>query len=148
MHNYESELQSLFINTISGLKTSMKDTMKEKGILLSPLYFMVLKQIHDIGNCTAHHLAESTERDKGQITRLVHEVMDHGYVIKTPNPNDKRSQFLKLTDKGLECYQQLASADHAILAKMRADISDDDLQKFLGIGQKMLANLNAINHKP
>ena len=148
MLNYESELQSLFISTISGLKTSMKDIMKEKGLLLSPLYFMVLKQIHDIENCTAHHLAESTERDKGQITRLVHEVMDHGYVIKTPNPNDKRSQFLQLTDKGLECYQQLASADHAILAEMRADISDDDLQKFLGIGQKMLANLNAINNKP
>jgi DNA-binding MarR family transcriptional regulator len=148
MRNYELELQSLFINTVSGLKTSMKGTMKEKGLLLSPLYFMILKQIHDIENCTAHHLAESTERDKGQITRLVNEVMDHGYVIKTPNPNDKRSQFLQFTNKGLECYQQLASADHAILAKMRADISDDDLQKFLGIGQKMLANLNAINNKP
>ena len=147
MHNYESELQSLFINTIGGLKTSMKDTMKEKGLQLSPLYFMVLKQIHDIDNCTAHHLAESTERDKGQITRLVNEVMDHGYVIKTPNPNDKRSQFLQLTDRGLECYQQLASADHAILTKMRTDISDEELKKFLEIGKKMLANLNSINCK-
>lgn len=147
MHNYESELQSLFMNIINGLKISMKATMKEKGLLLSPLYFMLLKQIHDTQNCTAHHLAESTDRDKGQITRLIKEIIRQGFVTKHPNPNDKRSQFLQLTNKGLECYQQLAYADETILKKIRADISDAELKKFLEIGTKMQSSLNAINRK-
>ncbi|QUX94823.1 MarR family transcriptional regulator [Marinomonas sp. CT5] len=145
MPDYELELQSLFMDTIGGLKTSMKNTMKGNGLTLSPLYFMILKQIHETENCTANYLADTTGRDKGQVTRLVQEVMNQELVIKCPNPNDKRSQFLLLTDKGLNLYHQLAAADLAILKGMRANVSDDELQIFLKIGTKMLNNLDAIN---
>ncbi|NVK73147.1 MAG: winged helix-turn-helix transcriptional regulator [Oceanospirillaceae bacterium] len=145
MPDYELELQSLFMDTIGGLKTSMKNTMKGNGLTLSPLYFMILKQIHETENCTANYLADTTGRDKGQVTRLVQEVMNQELVIKCPNPNDKRSQFLLLTDKGLNLYHQLAAADLAILKGMRANVSDDELQIFLKIGAKMLNNLDAIN---
>ncbi|MGO2512073.1 MarR family winged helix-turn-helix transcriptional regulator [Marinomonas polaris] len=147
MQNYESELQTLLINTIGGLKASMKNIMKEKGLPLSPLYFMILKHIHETENCTANYLADITERDKGQVTRLVQEVVNQELVIKTQNPHDKRSQFLLLTEKGLGFYQQLAKADKAVLKEMRADVSDEELKKFLEIGAKMLTNLHAINDK-
>ena len=147
MHNTESALQALFMNTIGGLKTSMKNIMKEKQLSLSPIYFLVLKNIHDTPDCTANYLADITEKDKGQITRLVQELMNQSMVAKMPNPTDKRSQFLELTPMGMACYQALASADRAVLKEMRANISNEDLTLFLAIGEKMLANLNAINHK-
>ena len=68
---------------------------------------MILKHIHETENCTANYLADITERDKGQVTRLVQEVVNQELVIKTQNPHDKRSQFLLLTEKGLGFYQQL-----------------------------------------
>jgi DNA-binding MarR family transcriptional regulator len=147
MKSHESELQALLISTISGLKISMKNIMKEKGIPLSPLYFMILKRIHDTENCTANFLADVTEKDKGQITRLVKEVIEKGLVIKRPNPSDKRSQFLQLTDSGLECYGELENADKAVLKEMRSEISDEEMQLFLTVGAKMLSKLNTINHK-
>ncbi|RBP81844.1 MarR family transcriptional regulator [Marinomonas rhizomae] len=147
MSHYESELQTFFINTIGGLKISMKNIMKENGLTLSPLYFMILKNIHETENCTANYLADITERDKGQVTRLIQEVVNQELVIKSPNPNDKRSQFLRLTEKGLSFYQQLAKADQAALKKMRANVSDEELKTFLDTGAKMLSNLNAINKK-
>lgn len=147
MPHHESELQTLFISTIGGLKTSMKNAMKKNGIPLSPLYFMVLKNIHETENCTANYLADITERDKGQITRLIQDVVNQQLVVKFPNPKDKRSQFLQLTEKGLSFYLQLAEADQAILKEMRTDVSDQELKVFLDIGTKMLSNLNAINHK-
>lgn len=147
MSHYESELQTFFINTIGGLKISMKNIMKENGLTLSPLYFMILKNIHETENCTANYLADITERDKGQVTRLIQEVVNQELVIKSPNPNDKRSQFLGLTEKGLSLYQQLAKADQAALKKMRANVSDEELKTFLDTGAKMLSNLNAINKK-
>ncbi|MCS7487277.1 hypothetical protein UA24_12570 [Marinomonas sp. BSi20414] len=147
MHSTESALQTLFMNTISGLKTSMKNIMKEKQLSLSPMYFMILKNIHDTQDCTANYLADVTEKDKGQITRLVQELINQSLVTKMPNPMDKRSQFLKLTPHGRQCYQELASADQAVLKDMRANISDEELKHFLTIGEKMLSNLNTINHK-
>mgnify|MGYP003624540640 FL=1 len=147
MKNHESELQTLLISTINGLKISMKSIMKEQGIPLSPLYFMILKRIHNTENCTANFLADVTEKDKGQITRLVKEVIAEGLVIKRPNPNDKRSQFLQLTDNGLACYMALENADKAVLKEMRSEVSDEELQQFLSVGAKMLTKLNAINYK-
>jgi DNA-binding MarR family transcriptional regulator len=147
MHSTESALQTLFMNTISGLKTSMKNIMKERQLSLSPMYFMILKNIHDTQNCTANYLADVTEKDKGQITRLVQELINQSFVTKMPNPTDKRSQFLELTPRGVQCYQELASADQAVLKEMRENISDEELKHFLTIGEKMLSNLNAINHK-
>ncbi|MCW8355804.1 MAG: MarR family winged helix-turn-helix transcriptional regulator [Marinomonas sp.] len=144
----ESELQALFMHTITGLKISMKNIMKDKALSLSPLYFMLLKTIHDTENCTANYLADATERDKGQITRLVKEMMQQGLVQKQPNPHDKRSQFLQLTESGLGCFEQLAIADQAVLKEMRANVSDDELTTFLEIGNKMLQNLHKINGKP
>ena len=144
MQHYESELQTLFINTISGLKVSMKAIMKEQGLSLSPLHFMILKNIYETENCTANYLADVAAKDKGQVTRLIQEVINQGLIIKSPNPNDKRSQYLFLTDKGLTVYQHLAQADQKVLKEMRKDVSDEELKAFLNIGKKMLANLNTV----
>lgn len=145
MANYESDLQKTFIQIIYGLKTAMRNTMKEKDVTLSPLYFMMLKGMHEIENCTAHNLTEFTQRDKGQVTRLIKELIAQDFVRKKANPSDKRSQFLYLTEKGLACYLELQAADNEALTFMRSQISDKELQKFLSVGQKMVANLKTYN---
>lgn len=53
--------------------------------------------------------------DKGQITRLVKELVSKGLVDKVANPNDKRSQFLTLSEQGEECFKRLQDFDFMIL---------------------------------
>ena len=93
MPHFESQLQQIFMQTIIGLQRSMKQTMKRQQLSLTPLSFLMLKSIHDTAECTAHSIAEMTYKDKGQITRLLKELIDQELIEKHPNPKDKRSQI-------------------------------------------------------
>lgn len=64
-------------------------------------------------------------------------VIDVGGVQKVANPDDKRSQFLTLADKGVERFRVLRASDIETLAAMREGISDEELVQLLLIGAKM-----------
>ena len=141
MEGYQSELQNMFIQILGGLKHSMTEHLKAQGLELSPLHFIVLRSIHHIESCTSNALADYLRKDKGQITRLVKELVGKGLVEKVANPNDKRSQFLILSEQGSACFKGLQEFDFVTLANMREGISDAELAQFLSIGEKMAANL-------
>lgn len=148
MPNNESDLQLTLINIIYGLKTSMKETMSLKEIPLSPLCFMILKGIHENEKCTAHALSEMTHKDKGQMARLIKELMLHKVIYKEANPLDKRSQYLRLTEEGLQYYLELKAADNIAINQILSGISDKELERFLKLGEKMVKNVATLNTKP
>ena len=141
MVNHELELQNTFIQIVGSLKRSMTQVMKEQGLDLCPLHFMVMRNIYEVKDSTPNSLAVYFRKDKGQVTRLVNGLVKQALVEKIPNPNDKRSQLLALTAKGQDCYKVLQASDLKMLKGMKAGISDDELAQFVLTGQKMVANL-------
>lgn len=141
MYQHESRLRNIFIGIINGLKSSMRLSIKEHDLPISTLHFIMLKNINDLEHCTPHALVEATQRDKGQITRLLKEIESIGLVSKYSNPEDKRSQLIQLTSAGEECYKLLEQEDHETLQTMCHGISEKELQTFLAVGEKMLVNL-------
>ena len=142
MINYELELQNTFIQIVGSLKKSMTHAMKDLDLDLCPSHFVVLRNIHTVENCTPNALAIYFRKDKAQITRLLKQLVKQELVSKAPNPDDKRSQLLTLTEKGVECFKLLEASDLKMLAGMKAGISDDELTQFLKIGAKMASNLD------
>ena len=47
MSQLELELREIFISVIDGLKNEMKASITEKGYRLSPLHFLILKNINE-----------------------------------------------------------------------------------------------------
>lgn len=147
MANYESDLH-LTVSTLSNaLKASIKETMRTQKTLSSPLYFIILKGIYENEHCTAQDLTEITFKDKGQIARLVKELIFNEIIAKEVNPSDKRSQFLCLTETGFQYYLQLKAVDDVAINIMRSGISDKELDTFIKLGKKMSHNLSSINTK-
>ncbi|AEF55702.1 MarR family winged helix-turn-helix transcriptional regulator [Marinomonas posidonica] len=147
MSQLESKLQLMFIHTINALQQSMKQTMKHHQLKMTPLSFLMLKTVHDTAECTAHSIAEITYKDKGQITRLLKEVIDQGLIERHPNPKDKRSQILTLTEQGETVFTTLQQADYAALNALKTGLTEEELNDFLIIGQKMIHNINEFNAK-
>lgn len=141
MRDFESELQNTIVQIVGSFKRSMSQAMKQQGWDLSPLHFLIIRSIHLIEGCTPNTLSNYLKKDKAQITRLLNPLLKQGIVQKIANPNDKRSQYLTLTDKGLEWYTVLQASDLETLAAMRKGISDEELAQFLLIGEKMAGNL-------
>ncbi|SBS35105.1 MarR family protein [Marinomonas aquimarina] len=141
MAQLERDIQHALIGIISGLKHAMRLAMQQHGVPLSPLYFLIMKLIHEIPQCTPMLIAERSGRDKGQITRLVKELDQHQFLVRTPNPDDKRSFFLELSDVGLDCFKQLENCDMEALEAMTQGLSEQQLQAFLDIAIQMSRNL-------
>lgn len=141
MAQLERDIQHALIGIISGLKHAMRFAMQEHDIPLSPLYFIIMKLIHEIPQCTPMLIADRSGRDKGQITRLLKELDQHQLLVRLPNPEDKRSFFIQLSEKGLDCFQLLEALDMEALEAMTQGLSEQQLENFLATATLMSRNL-------
>lgn len=137
----EKDIQNAIISILFSLRRSMRYAMEHNNLSLSPLYFIILKLIHDNTSCTPQRLAELSGRDKGQVTRLIKELETQDLIRKIKNPIDKRSCFLELSEQGQRCFQTLQAHDLDALEAMTAGIDHHELELFLSIANKMADNL-------
>lgn len=140
-HDKERDIQNVIINILSSLRRSMRFALEQNNVALTPLYFIMLKYIHDSEQCTALLLSERSGRDKGQVTRIIKELEAQQLILKQRNPLDKRSFFLTLTDAGLRCFKELEQYDLDALHAMTDGISAHALEQFLQTADKMAHNL-------
>jgi DNA-binding MarR family transcriptional regulator/ribosomal protein S18 acetylase RimI-like enzyme len=82
----------------------------EEGMHSSPYTLIEARVVHEIGkrgNATASAIAAELNMDRGQMSRLVRRLVDHGLVSILPADDDKRSAPLALTPQGNTVYAQL-----------------------------------------
>lgn len=85
----------------------MQEQMKAHDINLDVVHIRLCKIIAMEGRITPQSLAKTVGRDKAQITRMVAELVKRDYVRKLDNPDDGRSVWLSLSDKGVAFTQVL-----------------------------------------
>jgi DNA-binding MarR family transcriptional regulator len=124
------------------LTGQMIQNIKDQGIELTPMHVRTLKIIRMNEYCTTQTVVGIMYRDKAQVTRLVNELVKKELVYKKANPEDKRSQFLLLTDKGNEIFEQLRPTEHNFVKKMTHDIDKKKLAKFTEVIDLMAENLS------
>jgi DNA-binding MarR family transcriptional regulator len=83
------------------------------------------------------------QRDKAQITRVLNELLEDGYISKIANPEDRRSQLLRLSAKGKEIVTQLNAIERTANKAMTANLSNEDMHAFIRIANIMVDNLAA-----
>lgn len=117
--------------------------LKALGLELSPMHLKSLNVISTIENCTGQKLADFLGRDKAQINRLIKELVNQEFVIKTNNVNDKRSQILTLTPQSEALIKQFKQVEKEVSVEMAKDISPEQIEDFIELTQQFKQNLNA-----
>ena len=140
-HDKEWAIQDAVITILSSLRRSMRFALEQNSVPLTPLYYIMLKHIHDHEHCTALNLAERSGRDKGQVARIIKELEVQSLITKQQNPCDKRSFFLTLTATGQRCFKELEKYDLDALHAMTKDIPPQALEQFLQTAELMVQNL-------
>jgi len=137
------QLQETIFGLLRAIKGFMREAIRAEGLALSPMHFLMMKYVKQTADCTALHLAEATQRDKAQVTRLLKDLTAQGLLEKSENPGDRRSSLLSLSAEGEACYRRLAAAEEHALAQLSRGVSRKDLALFVELGQRMLANSSA-----
>lgn len=123
-------------------KKAMLKNLAGAELNVAPMHIRSLHLIHNIDKCTAANIAETMERDKAQITRLINDLISQGFIVKTPNPEDKRSQYLTLTDHGKEVLGEMKKVADKVHTEMHQGINSKDIESFYRTAAKMTKNLS------
>ncbi|ALX50391.1 MarR family winged helix-turn-helix transcriptional regulator [Lentibacillus amyloliquefaciens] len=83
---------------------------------------MILFEIHSVEKCTASYLADYFLLDKGYVSRLLKRLSKKGIIEKFPSTEDRRIQYLEMTDKGEGDLRALSKHANANVENMIAGI--------------------------
>lgn len=97
----------------------------------------VLTLLSHHGDMRMSKLAELLAVDMSVTSRHVAHVADHGWIERLPDPEDKRSRTLRLTDAGRDKLDQLSRRTTELLADRLGDWSDDEVGQLIRLMSKL-----------
>ena len=106
-------------------------TMKAEGIGTAEFDFIHL--VRHTPGITQAEIRETLKIDKGAAARRAASLEAKGYLVRKPNPEDKRSQLLFATEKAEELKNSKASIEDAFYDWLIADLSEADRREFCRI---------------
>lgn len=105
---------------------------------------LYLELIYEMkGTCTASKLAEMLCVSKPGVTLKINELVKQGLVIKTPDENDRRQNFLSVNEEKFLKSKIYHQQDAMIMKRLKENYSDEEIQKFC----EMLSVLTDVNYE-
>lgn len=103
--------------------------------------------VGEVDGLTPKDLGKTLNITTGSVTAMVDRLEAKGFMVRKPNPTDRRSVLLHLSPEGTEAMQwandHFAAAAEALL-KASSEESIIDIAEFLeGIGQRLMAAASA-----
>ena len=106
--------------------------------VVRPAHGAVFQHLDDTGTPVAR-LAERAQMTKQAMAELVAHLEEHGYVVRKPDPADRRAKLVIPTDRGLEVFAvvqelvpEIESDINRLLGMERADALRADLDRLRG----------------
>ncbi|MGW2342001.1 MarR family winged helix-turn-helix transcriptional regulator [Streptomyces sp. NPDC001661] len=93
----------------------------------------VLTLLKRYGDMRMSRMAELLAVDVSVASRHVAHVVDRDWIERRPDPADKRSRILSLTEKGLKQLEVLNELSTQLLADRLSDWSDDEVDQLIAL---------------
>ncbi|ELR64929.1 putative transcription regulator [Photobacterium marinum] len=122
-------------------RAKMKTAVGAKALNLNAMHIQCIRYINEVGNCTANLIVQGLDRDKSQISLVIRDMAKRGWIELLPNPEDKRSKLIKLTDEGTELLEKVIQEEAVVAQKMKEGLSHEDIETFDRIVLTMQKNL-------
>lgn len=122
---------------VHAYKKQLRADIAAQQIELPVTHIRALKGICRHPESTAQSIALRMQRDKAQITRVLNELQQGGYILKVDNPKDGRSQLLRPTAQGEQLMTQIIAAEKATVAHMTQALDQDEIAVFIRIANQI-----------
>ncbi|KRL41627.1 hypothetical protein FD01_GL002123 [Lacticaseibacillus manihotivorans DSM 13343 = JCM 12514] len=116
--------------------TQILDQTFSRYGLSSSLYYYLIK-LHDFGDLPQERLVQLTGVNPSNVTRAVAQLVQLGFVLKRPNPDDRRGFVLALTDSGTAICPALLDGLAFAQKQFLAPLTAKERAQFESILQKL-----------
>ncbi len=103
--------------------------------------WIVLVDLWSRDGQTQQELGEVTGKGKASITRLLHGLEKHNFVVRVPDRNDRRRNLIYLTRKGKDMRTDLIAVVLKTLDQAQEGIRFEDLDVCKTVLRRVTANL-------
>ena len=135
------------ISLLSNIHTITADflieRLKERGFPdFASSHGNILFQLSVNDKMTMGDLAEKINRDKSTTTVLVRKLESEGFITGEPDPADKRSRIIFLTEKGKQFNSIARELSKELLDTFYKGFTEDEKNIFLGFLLKIKKNFH------
>ena len=124
------------------LKQYTAAMLKKQNVDLTPEQFLLIDLLWNQGPLSQQEIADQMHKDKNSITKLVDAIEKKGFVKRSQNPNDRRSNTIVTTKLAESLKDDAKSKGISILDKMLRGISEEELNIFLETLDKLCDNMS------
>lgn len=133
-------LDTFYYSTaLCDLRLMNKQFVDENITYNSLLYIELIYTMN--GTCTASKLAELLNVSKPGVTLKLNELLKQGLITKTPDPNDKRKNYLTVNEEAIPQYKVFRRQDSEAIKRIAERYTPEEIRKFC----EMLDIISQIN---
>ncbi|EHQ26948.1 MarR family winged helix-turn-helix transcriptional regulator [Mucilaginibacter paludis] len=104
-------------------------------------HFILLLIAEHEGQLTQKKLGQITGKDKSAMVNIINSLTDKGYVYRELNPDDRRGQLIKITEKAQQDIPAIRQSFQLLNHKATEGINSQKLDIFNEVLQQMSVNL-------
>jgi len=132
-----------YIISTTGRKLNQYFSLRFQSFDITSEQWSVLNKLAERDGISQRELAEHTEKDSNNITKILDQLERKGWVKRIANPQDRRSFLVYVTDNGLLLIKQLAPLDEELLNDVCASLSADEIALLRKILFQINTNINS-----
>lgn len=122
-------------------RSEMKKAVGAKELNLNAMHIQCMRFIQEMQHCTAKAIEQGLNRDKSQISLVIRDMARKGWVDLLPNPEDKRSRLIEMTELGNSLLAKVVIEEALVGEKMKQGLSAKEIELFDEIVLAMKHNL-------
>ena len=119
------------------LMTHLKKELAAQGETLTPVQAGILFLLRENAH-TMTGLSRTLSIDNSAITGLVDRLENSGLARRTPDPNDRRTYLIRITDKGKAHLDRACVTIEKVNEEIKSGFSDKDVHTFTRVLNSLL----------
>jgi DNA-binding MarR family transcriptional regulator len=102
--------------------------LPEADMNLTPLHFEIMTLLEEHVNLHPSEISERLQIARTQMTKLVDRLVELGFVVRNPNPSDRRNHDIALTKDSRAILQHHKQRILSALRDIVSNLSEEDLE--------------------
>lgn len=139
----KADLLDQFYENMATMKRAMHGKMDLQSDELSHSQVALLFTLSSCQPISPKNLASRMYLTAGAVSQVVDSLAEHGLVERVTDPNDRRSQILKLTRSGQAKLHQAEKHRRKYLGSILEDLSVEELALLLKVQEKITHRFSA-----
>ncbi|HZG29375.1 MAG TPA: MarR family transcriptional regulator [Ensifer sp.] len=91
----------------------------------------VMANLGKFGSMTAKDICVISHIEKTKVSRSVTALESAGFLLRTPSEDDRRAEFLSLTDQGMTAFREIGKRANTFDAQLRAELGETAAQELV-----------------